>query len=181
MKKLLTLLMLLVFAVGMVACSSDSDKKDDGDTGKQEEQQNGDDAEKADEEAADNNGEQAEGDAAEVASENKGFQEFIDLLKEKGLEVNGIQEGFGDVPDFKDNINLVISGEDMLPVEIYELEADSENLKHALDKGEVKVVFEGQEGYLPATAKGNYVFLLAEGHPDIETIESIIENDFTGE
>jgi len=187
MKKLLTLLMMVVFAVGMVACGSDKDNNNEGNdnANNQQEENNGNNAGNGNEDAnnngnEDNSGnENAEGDA-EGATEKPGFQEFISLLEAEGLEVE-VQAGNEDVPDYKDSINLVVNGEDMLLVEIYEMEADSDNLKQAHENGEVTVVFEGMEGELPAKAKGNYVFLLAEGHPDLETIENIIDNDFKGE
>jgi|SRR5690625_2320074 len=193
MKKFLMLLMLTVFAAGMVACGSDNNENNNGNENNQEEQSNNSNAvdenenqnenENGNEDAVDNenaandNGEEADaGDAAD----NEGFQEFISLLEDEGMDVD-VQAGNEDVTDYTDSIDLIVNGEDMLTVEVYEMEADSENLKNAKENGEVEVVFEGMEGELPAKAKGNYVFLLAEGHPDLDAIEDIIENDFDGE
>src|SRR5690625_295167 len=165
MKKFLMLLMLTVFAAGMVACGSDNNENNNGNENNQEEQNNDNNAvdengnqngnENGNEDAADNeNATNDNGDEADAgdAADNEGFQEFISLLEDEGMDVE-VQPGNEDVTDYTDSIDLIVNEEDMLTVEVYEMEADSENLQHAKENGEVEVVFEGMEGELPAKAK----------------------------
>src|SRR5690625_2367998 len=120
MKKFLMLLMLTVFAAGMVACGSDNNENNNGNENNQEEQNNAVDEnenqnenENGNEDAADNenaandNGEEADaGDAAD----NEGFQEFISLLEDEGMDVD-VQAGNEDVTDYTDSINLIVNGD----------------------------------------------------------------------
>lgn len=156
MKKIVTLLMVLVLGIVLVACGDGAGEKPEN------EQPNGNNA-------GNNEGGTEEIGAGEV--DNAFFKQVAEKLEEKGFEVK--PAGYEVDPMFLDvveNQRLEINKEDFMPLEIYEIEKDSEHLATAEETGEFPVEFEGEKGTLPVEVKDNYIFFLAEGHPDFDAI-----------
>ena len=167
MKKAFLVFMMMIVAGALAACG--------GDTAKDE-------TAKPDTEAADS-GATDEG-AADASAENvdptdANFDQILDLLKDAGLEVGEKTTGFADIDGTTQVMNVVINGEDMLPFQVYMLEPDSENLKSAREKGEVTMEFEGQEGQIPMETKDDFLYFIADGHPDRDKVYDVMVNDFS--
>ena len=172
MKKALLVFMMMVVAGALAACNGDTAK---------------DDAAKPDTEAADSGATDTEADAdADASSEDvdptdPNFDRILDLLKDAGLEVGEKTTGFADIAGTTQVMNVVIDGEDMLPLQVYMMEPDSENLKSAKEKGEVTMEFEGQEGQIPMEAKDDFLYFIADGHPEHDKVYDVLDNDFNQE
>ncbi|MGN7410360.1 MULTISPECIES: hypothetical protein [unclassified Sporosarcina] len=166
MKKAFLVFMMMIVAGALAACG--------GDTAKDE-------TAKPDTEAADSG---ATDDGADTSDENvdptdANFDQILDLLKDAGLEVGEKTTGFADIDGTTQVMNVVINGEDMLPFQVYMLEPDSENLKSAREKGEVTMEFEGQEGQIPMETKDDFLYFIADGHPDRDKVYDVMVNDFS--
>lgn len=168
MKKALLVLMMMIVAGALAACGGESPKEDAG---------------AKDTEATDGG---ATDSGAEAGDENvdptdPNFDLIIDLLKDAGLEVGDKTTGYADIDGTLQVMTVVIEGEDMLPLQVYKMEPDSDNLKSAKEKGVVTMEFEGQSGEIPMEAKDDFLYFLAEGHPDQEKVYKVMENDFNQE
>lgn len=177
MRKLLALLAVLILTVGLVACGDDNDTEEPATEPEETEQDT--DGEEADEdESADDESEEvADGEFAA----NEKINEVLTLLDDNGFEVSNVIDGNLDVVGSTDGIMAEINGDDLFLFEAVELEEGHENIDQVQNDGEVTMEFEGQQGEVPAWGKGNYVFLLAEGHEDYEEIVELIENEFDAE
>lgn len=156
MKKFATLLMVLTLGIVLAACDDGAGQKPAND------QPNGNDAE--------NNEGGAEGIGTDEV-DNAFFKQVAEKLEEKGFEIK--LAGYEVDPMFLDvieNQRIEVNKEDFMPLEIYEIDPDSEHLATAEEKGEFPVEYEGEKGALPVEVKDNYIFFLAEGHPDFDAI-----------
>ncbi len=166
MKKVLFLLMTGVIAAALAACGGE---------------------EKAADKPAENQAAGTENDTADkpVADDvdpvDPNFDTIIDLLKKAGLDVGEKKTGFADIEGTQQVMEVEIDGEDMLPLQIYKMDPDSDNLKSAKEEGKVTMTFEGESGEIPMNAKGDFLYFLSEGHPDQAKVYEVIENDFEQE
>lgn len=166
MKKAFLVFMMMIVAGALAACGGDAAK---------------DETAKPDTEVADSG---ATDDGADASAENvdptdANFDQILDLLKDAGLEVGEKTTGFADIDGTIQVMNVVINGEDMLPFQVYMLEPDSENLKSAREKGEVTMEFEGQEGQIPMETKDDFLYFIADGHPDHDKVYDVMVKDFS--
>lgn len=116
------------------------------------------------------------------ASANAAFLQIAELLETEGLNPSEPLVGENDVKGSVDNAWIVVDGEDMLPLQIYEMEPGDENLETAKDTGEVTLSFDGMEGEVPVELiKDNYVIFFAEGHPDRDQVIKLIDEQFKPE
>ncbi|GKV68197.1 hypothetical protein NCCP2716_06950 [Sporosarcina sp. NCCP-2716] len=168
MKKVLFLLMVGIVAAALAACGGDK-KADDKP------------AAPAGEEAGTDSGTADEPVAEDVDPVDPNFDKIIDLLKKAGLEVGEKKTGFADIEGTQQVMEVEIDGEDMLPLQIYKMDPDSENLKSAKEEGKVTMTFEGESGEIPMNAKGDFLYFIADGHPDRDKVYEVIENDFEQE
>src|SRR5699024_2281539 len=179
MRKLLALLAVLMLAVGLVACGDDK-KEDEGKEGEETRQGAGDEEEADDEEEAAG---EKEGDEEEAAtdgefSSNEKLNELLTLLEANGLEVNVISEDNLDVIGSTHAVMVEVNGDDLFTFEAFELEEGHENLSQVEETGQVTMEFDGMEGEVPAWSKGNFVFMLPEGHANYDEIVDIVDNEF---
>lgn len=180
MKKLAFLLMTILLAVGLAACGDDKGKTDDGDkniTGQEADgNESGNDAEDA------GAGAGAEDEWPEEvinpeAVNNEYFIKVRDLLEENGYEVG---ELIAFDYSFFDGVMagaIEINGEDMFPLQIFELREDDENLEHAKETGLGIAEYAGEKGEIPVLAIDHYYFFLAEGHPDQEAVYKLLKEN----
>lgn len=166
MKKAFLVFMMMIVAGALAACGGEGEK---------------DNTAKPDTEAAESG---ATDDGADASAENvdptdANFDQILDLLKDAGLEVGEKTAGFADIEGTTQVMNVVINGEDMLPFQVYMMEPDSENLKSAREKGEVTMEFEGQEGQIPMESKDDFLYFIADGHPDHDKVYDVMVNDFS--
>lgn len=170
MKKILALLAVLILTVGLVACGDDE----------KEEETNTDTTEEAGEETdGEDEGEEKEDSAEDGDSERSGkLDELLTLLEDNGMEVNVTGEGNLDIVGSTASIIAEINGEDLFTFEAFELEEGHENIAQVEESGEATMDFDGMKGEVPAWNKGNFVFLLPEGHEDYDEIVELIENEF---
>lgn len=158
MKKFMMLIMVLTLGVVLVACGDNTNTPKEPSNTVEEGNDNG------------------SGDFVSGEVDNEYFKKVIAKLKEKGFEVE--PKGFEQDPlfvDVKENQHIEINKEDFMPLEVYEIEEDSEHLKEAEETGEFAAEFEGQKGMLPVHIYGKYIFYLAEGHPDFDAIFEAID------
>lgn len=166
MKKAFLVFMMMIVAGALAACGGDAAK---------------DETAKPDTEAADSG---ATDDGADTSAENvdptdANFDQILDLLKDAGLEVGEKTTGFADIDGTTQVMHVVIGGEDMFPFQVYMMEPDSENLKSAKEKGEVTMEFEGQEGQIPMETKDDFLYFIADGHPDRDKVYDVMVKDFS--
>lgn len=179
MRKLLALLAVLILTVGLVACGDD--KKDEE---KPDESADAGETEGSEDEGEEAGSEDAEGEDNEEGSSdgefssNEKFNELLTLLNDNGMDVKVVSEGNVDVVGATDGVMAEINGEDLFTFEAFEVEEGHENLAQVEETGEVTMDFEGMEGEVPAWSKGNFVFMLAEGHENYDEIVELIENEF---
>lgn len=172
MKKLLMVLLMAMLVMALAACGDD--KKD---------------AEKAEGTNGTDNTEQAEGttdnaegseDTAAVSGEmldDEFSNNVLTILKDAGYEVEKVEAGETDFfVDTKAAMKADINGEDFLPLQVFEIDADSDSLKKAQETGLAPVEFEGEKVDYPGVLViDNYYIFLAEGHPDQADIYKLLE------
>ncbi|REB07417.1 hypothetical protein DVB69_11355 [Sporosarcina sp. BI001-red] len=168
MKKAFLVLMMMIVAGALAACGDDTSK---------------DKTTKPETEASEPGATEGDGEASseDVDPTDPNFDKIIELLEAEGLEVGEKTSGFADIDGTTQVMNVVINGEDMLPFQVYMMKSDSENLKSAKDKGEVTMEFEGQSGQIPMEAKDDFLYFIADGHPDHDKIYDVMKNDFNQE
>ncbi|MBB4823273.1 putative small lipoprotein YifL [Sporosarcina luteola] len=171
MKKLLMVLMMAFLVMALAACGDD--KKDNGKAEGTGDKDNTEQTEGTDN-AEDTEGtEAASGDV--LADEY--YKNIVDILKDAGYEVDNVQEADTDFfVDAKSSMKLDINGENILPLQVYEIDPDSESLKTAQETGLAPAQFEGQtfeqEG---VEVIGNHYFFLAEGHPNQADVIKLLQ------
>ncbi|MCM3757179.1 hypothetical protein M3197_06710 [Sporosarcina aquimarina] len=167
-KKAFLVFMLMIVTGALAACGGDSAN---------------DNSAKPDTEATDTDTTESGADASaeNVEPTDPNFDKILDLLKEAGVEVGEKTTGIADIAGATQVMNVVINGEDMLPFQVYMMEPGSENLKSAKEKGEVTMEFEGQEGQIPMEVKDDFLYFIADGHPDHDKVYDVMVNDFSQE
>ncbi|CEG29392.1 hypothetical protein [Bacillus sp. B-jedd] len=169
MKKLFTLLMMLVLAMALAACSSDGGNAKAGeDKGKKSEEQAGKDEAAGEEEGI-------EGLVDPKSVENEYFKSVHALLKEEGYEVGELIAEDHTFFDAKQAVSIEIDGEDMLPLQIFDLDKDNKHLADAKKTGMGWATFDGQEGEIPVLVIDHYYFFINEGHPKQKEIYDLLE------
>ncbi|WP_025784542.1 hypothetical protein [Sporosarcina sp. D27] len=165
-KKAFLVLMMMIVAGALAACGGDATKDESAKP----------DTEATDSDTTDSG---AEASAEDVEPTDPNFDRILDLLKDAGVEVGEKTTGYADIAGATQVMNVVINGEDMLPFQVYMMDPDSENLKSAKEKGEVTMEFEGQEGQIPMEVKDDFLYFIADGHPDRDKIYDVMVNDFS--
>src|SRR5699024_6336626 len=173
MKRLLSLFVMLILAGVLVACSGDNnnnaanaDTENNGDANAEENDVNGN--------STDSDDATDDGDLPE----DENYDQVFDMLESEGYELGEKEEGFKEDFGADSAITVVLNGEDALPLQIYKMPEDSENLEQAHETGEMTMEYEGQEGQIPVLAIDNYCFFLDEGHPDVDDVYQLIEDNF---
>lgn len=169
MKKAMLVFMMMIVAGALAACGDDASKDNPA---------------KPETEAADSGAtDAADGEASseDVDPTDPNFDKIIELLKAEGLEVGEKTTGYADIDGATQVMSVVINGEDMLPFQVYMMEPDSENLKSAKEKGEVTMEFEGQSGQIPMEAKDDFLYFIADGHPDHDKVYDVMVKNFNQE
>ncbi|QTD40843.1 hypothetical protein [Sporosarcina sp. Te-1] len=171
MKKLLMVLMMAFLVMALAACGDD--KKDDGKTEGAEDKNNTEQAEGADDAEGSEGTEEASGDILE----DEYYNNLVNILKDAGYDLGNVEVGDNDFfVDTKSSMKVALNGEDMLPLQVYEIDPDSESLKAAQETGLAPAEFEGQkfdqEGVLVID---NHYFFLSEGHPDQADVYKLLE------
>lgn len=168
MKKLLSLLMMLVLAMALAACNSEGDAKAGKDEGKKTEEQAGKDEAAGEEEGI-------EGVVDPKSVENEYFKSVHALLKEEGYEVGELTATDHAFFDAKQAVSIEVDGEDLLPLQIFDLDKDNKHLADAKKTGMGWATFDGQEGEIPVLVVDHYYFFMNEGHPKQKEIYDLIE------
>lgn len=165
MKKLLPLLMLLLALTFTLAACNNDKKEADATT---EEQTSQSDAT-----------EEVSGEVVDPTSvDNEFFKSVEKLLKDKGYEVGELQATDHEFFGAKQAVAMEIDGEDMLPLQIYDLDPADENLAKAKETGMGMATFEGESGEIPVLAIDHYYFFLGEGHPAQKDIYKLLEETY---
>lgn len=195
MKKLMSLLAMLILVVGLAACGGDDNNNNDNNNNNEPQEEQNNNNEEGNENNENNDNNENENNAAEENedngsttgadgeySDNAKFDEAISLIADSGIEVTSVSKGHDDINGSVDSVMVVLSNEDMLTLEIAEIEPGHENLTLAEEEGEVIINFDGMEGPIPVFAvKGNFVFMFADNHPDYDKVVEVIENEFSAE
>ncbi|WP_432355503.1 hypothetical protein [Sporosarcina sp. A2] len=168
MKKAFLVFMMMIVAGALAACGDDTSK---------------DNTAKPETEVTESGATEGDGEASSegVDPTDPKFDKIIELLKAKGLEVGEKTTGYADINGTTQVMSVVINGEDMLPFQVYMMESESENLKSAKEKGEVTMEFDGQSGQIPMEAKDDFLYFIADGHPDHDKVYDVMVKDFNPE
>lgn len=176
--KKLFLFALMAFVIASLSACGDKEKPAEKEETKAEakaEKSEKKNEEKGEEKNEEKSEEKAGGQSGEAAVEPD-LLDIITLLKDNGIET-GEPKPYTteDIPGSTAAVVTEISGEEMLPLQIYKLDPASDNYKLAQDKSKVILEFEGQKGEIDILSKGPYAIFLAEGHPEREKVYKIIE------
>ncbi|GEN81802.1 hypothetical protein SLU01_01140 [Sporosarcina luteola] len=161
MKKLFMILLMALIVSALAACSGD-DKGDaadstDADVTEQTDGTSGDEPNSA-------------------VLDNEYFKNVVDILKAEGYELTNFTDGDTDFfTDTQSSFAVQVNGEDMLTLQVFEMDPDSEHLKNAAETGMGQAEFEGEVAEIPVLVIDNHYFFLAEGHPDQEDIYKLLQ------
>lgn len=169
MKKLFSLLMMLVLAMALAACNSEGDSAKAGkDEGKKA-------SEQTEKDEAAGEVEAVEGLVDPKSVENEYFKSVHALLKEEGYEVGELKAEDHTFFDAKQAVSIEVDGEDMLPLQIFDLDKDNKHLADAKKTGMGWATFDGQEGEIPVLVIDHYYFFMNEGHPKQKELYDLLE------
>ncbi|WP_391207611.1 hypothetical protein [Psychrobacillus sp. L4] len=169
MKKLLPLLMLMLTLTFVLAACND-DKKETG---------NADAEAPKEEQVSTDETTEVSGEIVDPTSvDNEFFKTVETLLKEKGYDVGELKATDHGFFGAKQAVAMEIDGEDMLPLQIYDLDPADENLVKAKETGMGMATFEGEQGEIPVLAIDHYYFFLGEGHPAQKDIYKLLEETY---
>lgn len=99
--------------------------------------------------------------------EDEYYKNVVEILKDEGYEVTNITGGDPEFfTDTKSSFGAEVNGEDMLQLQLFEIDPNSEHLKNAKATGMGQAEYEGEVAELPVLVIGNHYIFLAEGHPD---------------
>ena len=158
MKKLFMTLLMAMLVAALAACSGD-EKKDE-------------------EQATDSTVTEgtSDEDVAVESTGNEYYDNVVAILKDAGYEVTNVTDGDPEFfTDTKNAFSAEINGEDMLTLQLFEIDPDSEYLKNAKETGMGQAEFEGEVAEIPVDVIGNHYIFLAEGHPDQEDVIKLLK------
>lgn len=161
-----------MLVMALAACGTD--KKDEGQAAGTN------DTEQAEGTTDDTEGSEDTEDTAAASGEmldNEFSNNVLTLLKDAGYDLQNVKGGDTDFfVDTKAALTVEINGEDFLPLQIFEIDPDSDSLKKAQETGMAPVEFEGEKVDYPGVLIiDNYYIFLAEGHPDQADIYKLLE------
>lgn len=181
MKKFLPFVLLLALSLVLAACGGGKAKEEKADATPKEEQKAAEETPATEEETTDAAAGEIEpnefGEIIDPASvDNEYFKSIHQLLKDAGYEVGDLQATDHGFFFAKQAVSFEVNGEDMLPMQIYDLDPASEHLAKAKENnGLAPATFDGQEGEIPVKVYDHYYFFIGEGHPDAEAIYKLLD------
>lgn len=163
MKKFLMLLLAVVMIGALAACGGDDKDKDK-------------DADKTPPASETETPDAGETEAPE-ATGNEYYDSVVTILTDAGYEVANahVDEELDFFTDTVSSFSIEINQEDMLPLQMYQIKADSEHLATAKETGMGQAGFEGEVFESEVVVIGDYYFFLGEGHPDSEAVITLLK------